>query len=157
MSSFHTLLIGLAGLLLTGCVGVSRAENLPIRSLAKSAFSGIQDPKQEVIKDKAAYDALWTRHLANAKGAVTQPDVDFSKEMVILVAMGRQNTGGYAIQVSGVEVSGDKVKVTVTRTTPPPGAMALQALTAPVHIVAVPRSDLSPEFIDTKPAPRPKK
>jgi hypothetical protein len=157
MSSFHTLLIGLAGLLLTACLSPGHAEDQPIRPLVKSAFSGIQDPKQEVIKDKAAWDAVWTRHLANAKGAVSQPEVDFSKEMIILVAMGRQNTGGYSIQVSSVRAVGDKLEITVTRTTPPPGSMSIQALTAPVSIVAVPRSSLEPVFIDIKPAPKPKK
>jgi hypothetical protein len=157
MSSFHTLLIGLAGLLLTACLSPGQADNLPVRSLVKSAFSGIQDPKQEVIKDKAAWDAAWTRHLANTKGGISQPEVDFSKEMVILVAMGRQNSGGYSIQVSTVEKTIDKLQITVTRTTPPPGSMSIQALTAPIHIVAVPRSSLEPEFIDVKPAPKPRK
>ena len=157
MSSFQTLLIGLAGFLLLGCVTGSHAETLPVRSLVKAAFSGIQDPKHEVIKDKAAWEAVWARHVANTKGAVPRPEVDFSKDMVILVAMGRQNTGGYSIQVSSVQTKGDTLEIAVTRTTPPPGTMVIQALTAPVHMVAVPRSALVPEFIDSQPAPKPKK
>ena len=150
MNSVQTLLIGLLGLLLTGCLSPSRAaEGLPVRSLARAAFSGIQDPKQEVIKDKAVWEETWARHVSKAKGAPPRPDVDFTKEMVIMAAMGRKNSGGYSIQVTSVKPVGDKLQVNITQIAPPPGAMTIQALTSPIQFVAVPRSDLEPEFKET--------
>jgi PrcB C-terminal len=141
------VLLFFAVLLLAGSVSGAWADSFPIRTLAKGAFSGIQEPKQEVIKDRAAFEKLWAKHLAGGKSAATLPDVDFSKDMVILVTLGRKNTGGYSIRVTSVEPVGNKLLISVRRTSPRPGAMAIQVLTSPFDMVVVPKSDLAPEFV----------
>jgi PrcB C-terminal len=150
MNVIQPVLLGLTAMLLVGCASNAWAEPLPIRTLVKGAFSGIQEPKQEVIRDKATWEKTWAKHSASSKSAGKMPEVDFSKEMVIFVTMGRKNTGGYSIQVTKVEPMGDKLRITVSRTAPPAGAMTIQALTAPFQIVAVPKSDLSPKFVETE-------
>jgi len=49
-----------------------------------------------------------------------------------------------------VESVDKRLKIWVRRKTPPPGAMLIQTLTVPFHIVAVPKSDLRPEFVEMK-------
>jgi hypothetical protein len=131
-----------------GCLGAAPASSDGFHTIARGAFSGITQPTEQVIKDKAAWEALWAKHAAGAQPAEKLPQIDFPKEMVIFVAMGRKNTGGYKIQITKVEPVGDKLRISVLRSSPPPGAMAIQALTAPFDIVAVAKSDLKPEFID---------
>jgi hypothetical protein len=70
--------------------------------------------------------------------------------MVIAVTMGTKRTGGYAIEIVGVEVVDKKLKISVKETSPPPGAMAIQVLSAPFHFVAMPRSDFAVEFEEAK-------
>jgi hypothetical protein len=152
MNSYPLALLSLAGLLLAGCLSAAAAEALPIRTLAKGAFGGIQEPRQEIIQDKAAWEKVWAKHAGEGRAPGSLPEVDFSKDMVILVTMGRKNTGGYGIQITQVEPVGNKLQISVKRTNPPPGAMTIQALTAPFHMVAVPRSDLVPEFVPASPA-----
>jgi hypothetical protein len=149
MALIQSFLLALILILTVQYVSPIRADSLPIRTLAKGPFSGIQEARQEVIKDEAAWEKTWAKHLAAAKGSTNRPAVDFSKEMVIIATFGQQHTGGYAIEISQVEAVGDKLKVSITRTTPPPGSMALQSLTAPFHVVAVSRNDLKPEFTTT--------
>jgi hypothetical protein len=139
----------IAGLLLIMSFAPAMAESMPMRTLAQGAFGGIQLPKREVIKDAAAWEKLWAQHAAPTRGG-ERPQVDFSKEMVILVTMGRQTTGGYAIEITKVEPDREHLRIMIKRTSPPPDAMTIQALTAPFHIVAVPRSDLEPRFIEGK-------
>ena len=134
-----------------GCATATGASPPSIRSLAKGGFSGIQKAKQEVIKDRAAWEKLWTEHNKSTKSASRAPDVDFSKEMVIVVTMGTKRTGGYSVEIVSAEPAGEKLKVSVKQTSPAPGAMTIQALTAPFHFVAVPRSDLEPEFVEAAP------
>jgi hypothetical protein len=74
--------------------------------------------------------------------------------MVIAVTMGRRSTGGYSIEITRVERVGNRLRVEVTRTAPPRGAMTIQALTAPFHFVAVPASDLPVRFVEKKPGTR---
>jgi hypothetical protein len=123
------------------------AESLPLRKLAHGAFGGIQTAKREVIKDQSAWDKLWAQH-AQPVNEPEKPKVDFSKEMVILVAMGRKTTGGHSIEITSVKPDRDHLIITVKSSSPPPGAFATQALTAPFHIVAVPRSELKPKFVE---------
>jgi hypothetical protein len=157
MSDMNSLLqplsVSLTAAVLLGCLSSVRADSLPLRVLAKGAFSGIQEPSQQVIKDKSALEMAWAKHSSGGRGTGKLPEVDFTKEMVILVAMGRKNTGGYAIQVTKVEPVGDKLQISVQRTSPKPGSMAIQALTSPFQVVAVPKSDLTPEFVDASPRP----
>jgi hypothetical protein len=149
-------LLALAVLSSAACVSPTTADVLPMRTIAKGAFSGIQEPKQEVIQDSAAWERAKTQLTAGVKGGQNMPEVDFTKEMVILVTLGRKNTGGYSIQVTKVESIGDKLRITVARTSPPPGAMAILALTAPFEAVAVPKSGLTPEFVEGKAPEKPK-
>jgi len=146
ISLFATLTL----LLALSITEAAQAHPFPIRTIAKGAISGIQEPTQELIKDQAAWEKTWTRHATRV--LEKRPEVDFSKEMVILVALGRKNTGGYTIEVTKVEPVGDKLQITVRRKSPTPGAMTVQMVTAPFQMVAVPQSDLAPEFVEAKAA-----
>ena len=145
--------IGIAASLacLFNCVTANGAQSLPIRSLKKGAFSGIREVKQEVVKSADAWEKLWKQHAAAGESDKI-PAVDFSKEMVVVATMGTKRTGGYTIEIEGVEAKGKTLNISVKKTSPPPDAMTIQALTAPFHFVAVPKSDLKPEFLEAKPA-----
>ena len=134
------------------CATQHFAGALPMTNIAKGAFSGITEARQEVIRDKAAWEKLWNQHNVTTKQGGRIPEIDFAKEMVIAVTLGRKRTGGYAIEILSVAAEDKKLKVTVKRTAPAPGAMVTQALTAPFHFVAVPRSDLNQEFVEVKAA-----
>jgi hypothetical protein len=153
MNLFH-LSLGTLAILALACVDSLSAAGLPMRTLAKGAFSGIQESRQEVIRDEAAWQRFWAQHSTSSRTGGPVPPVDFTKEMVIAVTLGRRTTGGYSIQLTNVEPQQDTLRIMVRRTAPPPGAMAIQALTAPFHFVAVPKSDLKPEFVMTGPEKR---
>ena len=138
------------------CLAADAGGKISIRTLAKGAFSGVMDSKQEVIKDQTAWEKFWSAHCASAKPAPPIPAVDFAKEMVIAVTMGKKNSGGYAIEITGVETMANHLNILVKRTSPAPGAITIAALTAPFHFVVVPKSDLRPEFLDTPTAERAK-
>ncbi len=152
MNVIQTIAIGLSLACLLNCVAANGAQTLPIRSLKKGAFSGIRDVKQEVVKSADTWEKLWKQHTTAAGGADKIPAVDFSKEMVVVATMGTKRTGGYMIEIVGVEAKDKTLKISVKKSSPPPNAMTIQALTAPFHFVAVPRSDLKPEFVEVKPA-----
>jgi len=134
-----------------GCVSINGAQPLPIRVLAKGAFSGIREARQEVINDAEHWEKLWNQHATSAGSEEKIPAVDFSKEMVIVAAMGTRRTGGYSIEIVRVEPGGKTLSIAVRKSSPPPGAITIQALTAPFHFVAVPKSDLKPRFVEVAP------
>ena len=144
----HTVALSLSFGCLLQCAGADSPRSLPVRSLAKGAFSGIREARQEVVRKASDWEKLWRQHGVSAGATEKIPDVDFAKEMVIVATLGTQRTGGYSIEVAGVEARGKTLRISIKKSAPPPGAITIQALTAPFHFVAVPRSDLKPEFVD---------
>jgi hypothetical protein len=151
MNVIQTVALGLSLGCLLNCLAANGAQPLTIRSLKKGAFSGIREVKEEVVKSADAWNKLWKQHAAAGESDKI-PAVDFSKEMVVVATMGTKRTGGYAIEILGVEPSDKTLKISVKRSGPPPDAMTIQALTAPFHFVAVPKSNLKPEFVEVKSA-----
>jgi hypothetical protein len=136
--------------LCAGCAGSPSTGELPVRNLAKGAFSALDTGGELVIRNRTEWSELWLKHARMQTGSAI-PEVDFEREMVIAVTMGRRSTGGYGIEITRVKREGNGLRVEVTRTTPARGAMTIQALTAPFHFVAVPASDLPVSFFEKDP------
>jgi hypothetical protein len=151
MNIIPTVGIGLSLACLLHCLAADAAHTPPIRSLKKGAFSGIHEAKQEVVKSADAWEKLWKQHVTSMSASDKIPAVDFSKEMVVVATMGTKRSGGYSIEIVDVVASGETLKISVKKTSPPPDAMSIQALTAPFHFVAVPKSKLKPEFVEMNP------
>jgi len=148
MNIIQTIAIGLSLAVLVNCATANGARLVPIRSLAKGVFSGIRDAKQEIVRNADDWEKLWKQHAVSAGAAEKVPEVDFAKEMVVAATMGTRRTGGYSIEIVSVEAGEKTLKISVRKRSPPPGALTVQALTAPFHFVAVPRNDLKPEFVE---------
>lgn len=109
-----------------------------VRTIGKGPMSGIDAPRQVTIRTGANWSALWHEH---APGGQAMPAVDFSKEMVLGVFLGSRPTSGYGVQiVRTVNASGTLI-VQYVETGPAPGTVSAQVVTAPYHLVAVPKHD----------------
>ncbi len=72
------------------------------------------------------------------------PDAPAPDGRVLVVAFqGAQRTGGYAIRITEIARSGDRVVVTASFTAPPPGSIVAQVLTSPAHAVSIAAADAS--------------
>jgi hypothetical protein len=125
-------------MMITGSFG-AEPEEPKIRTLAKGAFSGIEKATELVVTNSTQWAEVWKKHSAQQQPAKALPEVDFKTNSVVLVALGRKPTGGYAVEVSDVRSSEGKTEILVKTRAPKPGGIQLQALSAPFHIVAVPK------------------
>jgi hypothetical protein len=130
------MLYGVAALLL--CCASFGGEALQMRTLFKGNFSGLQEPSQVVITNQAGWEALWQRHEVKVSPKTSPPEVDFSKEAVVVAALGQKKSGGYAIEIAEVRQTPEGAEAIVKTRSPKAGTLTIQALTAPTHIVAVP-------------------
>jgi hypothetical protein len=118
----------------------------PFYRLLQAQYSGIPEPRRVVIRDPAAWETLWDE--ARRVGSLPPaPSVDFTRDMVLVVAMGLRPTGGYRISVDAVYRAHGGVFVVVREISPGAGAMVTQVLTAPLDLVRVPRTDEAVTFI----------
>jgi hypothetical protein len=83
-----------------------------------------------------------TTDAARAKIANLVPNATApAGRVLVAVFQGQQNTGGYSVQITAIELNGDQLVVRATFGVPAPGAMVTQALTSPAHIVSIASAD----------------
>jgi hypothetical protein len=66
-----------------------------------------------------------------------------SGRVLVAVFQGQQSTGGYSIQITAIERSGDQLVVRATFGVPGPGGIVTQVLTSPAHVVSVAAADVT--------------
>jgi hypothetical protein len=79
---------------------------------------------------------------ARTELATLLPTLPAATDRVYIGAFaGSQRTGGYALRVDAVERTGDRLVVRATFTAPPSGAITIQVLTSPAHLVSISAPD----------------
>jgi len=111
--------------------------------------SGLTERERIVVRDQRSWAALWTRIVGSYRPAPAPPAVDFDDEMIIVVSMGTRPTGGYAIYIDGVTALRGNLVVS-TREVSPGRCGVTQALTEPVALARLERSDLPVSFVNRR-------
>ena len=145
------LLTPLLFALFVGCSAAASkiATEYSVVTLGKGSQSGVRERKFVVIKSESDWKALWNSHASVSVPPKERLLVDFQTEMIVAVFSGEKSTGGYSIQISRIQEDSTKhaLEVIVHESKPPPGAMVIQALTQPYHIVKLTRIDLPVTFV----------
>jgi len=109
-------------------------------------------PLRLVIKSREEFSDFWKRLTAPVppgSWVPPLPEIDFSKEMIVVSAMGSRPSSGYLIYIDGAcEVDG-QVEVFVSSVEDGCGA-ELAIVTNPADAVRLPRSDLPVVFRETQ-------
>lgn len=109
---------------------------LPLTTIDEGTLSGIDERGEIVVRTAAQWEALWREHAPERE----RPTVDFDRFAVLAVFMGARPTAGWSIRiVSVVAADDDGVEIVATRSAPQKDQMVAQVVTAPFHIVSVPR------------------
>lgn len=117
---------------------------------AHSAYSGILEPRRQVIRDAQAWAAFWDEFHTNVDPKPALPPVDFTRHMVLAAAMGQRSSGGYAITIEEVHAGTGLMIARVLEQSPGEECMVTGALTAPATAVLVPQSDGDVEFQEAR-------
>jgi hypothetical protein len=115
---------------------------------AFAQYNGVADRRRLVIRDTAAWQALWAELSAPQHPAPPAPAVDFAEYMVVFAAAGPRTTGGHATAVDEVLADGPALFVRVTEVSPGAGCVTTQALTSPIAARLVPRRDGSVSWLE---------
>lgn len=102
-------------------------------------YSGIETAEQGVVRDSAAWAALWARVVAPGSPPQPLPAVNFSRDMVVYVALGRRSTGGHSAVIAPIYETGGAYHAVVTEVRRDPSCPTWPALTAPVALVRAPQ------------------
>jgi hypothetical protein len=144
-------LLALLLLLAPGCapraVEVFTLESLPLsRPVDAGSFSGFLEPERAVVRDSVQFGELWRRAHAHLVPVPPLPSIDFERNMVIVAALGKRSTGGYAVAIRDVDATSGRVIVSVDVTTPGERCMVTMAESSPFDLVVVPVRSGTVEF-----------
>lgn len=106
---------------------MTAAQDLPFTDHGSTQQSGYEGAPRIV----AATDAAAT--------GVGQLASTSSGRLYIAVFAGSRRTGGYGIRVARIDRAGDTLSVRATFSSPAPGALTIQVLTSPAHLVSIER------------------
>jgi len=146
----------LLGLVLVGgCATPSSGHKLAWRTLSRGLTSGLTESRKSVVRSEVEFLKLWAEHAAEVNRPALPPSVDFEREMVLVLAMGRCPTGGYLTEVVDVELRGRTLRVLVGERSPSPGSIQIQRETQPFQFVALPAVSGRVEFRTVREAQKP--
>jgi len=140
-------------LLPNGCVGTDNHSKEKPTLKVRLLYKGDQcktnrlDPHAIWIEDpdqfKKTYARL-TRHTIGAQQDLSSR-VDFSREGILIVAMGQKPTGGYGLELNRefAAISDDTAVLRVSWIEPPKGAVLPQIITSPCLAVILPKGPYS--------------
>jgi len=93
-----------------------------------------------LISDKETWAEIWRLANGNIEPMPELAEIDFSKQMVLAVFMGRKNSAGYSNEITSINKAKGILNVKVVNYQRESGTM-LPVLTSPFHIVKVPKGN----------------
>ncbi|HEV3468692.1 MAG TPA: DUF885 family protein, partial [Pyrinomonadaceae bacterium] len=119
-----------------GAAQTEEAKPVEFSVLATGTYSTYEGGRRvEMISSPEDWEQVW-EVIGTGRPL---PDVNFDTRAVIVAYQGRQPTGGYSIEITGVNRVGTVLAITVNERRPASGDITTQALTSPFSAVSVPR------------------
>jgi len=103
--------------------------------------SGINEPREVVIKDASSWAKFWAEHQSNRGTPIPAPVVDFKKQMVVGIFIGDRGSSGFSVEITDIKEVGKETIVSYRETHPSSGRMQLRVMTQPYPLRAIPRTN----------------
>ena len=138
--------IGAAALLLAvGCIENGTRPDGPIEFTRITPngtpvyHSGMLEPLRIAVFDEAKFAEYWNQAFPSNDPGAALPKVDFSREFVVVTALGERSSGGYGVEVAAAAGAAGEVTVGVTTEVPGKDCEVTLATTQPVDFVKLAR------------------
>lgn len=110
--------------------GIELAQPVMILERVEGNSDALKSIGTMHIETQAQYDALGDANIFPGP-------IDFDANDLVIVALGEQPTGGFAVKIASIQLDGGELAVTGKATTPGPDAVTTQALTYPYSAVLI--------------------
>ena len=112
-------------------------------------YSGITAPARLVVRDAVTWQAAWAQINRGVSPVSPAPSIDFSREMVIVAALGTRGSSGYDVLIDGAtEADAGGAAIAIRSTSPGVGCASLTVLTQPVDIARMPIRNGAVTFVE---------
>ncbi|MBL4594663.1 MAG: protease complex subunit PrcB family protein [Flavobacteriales bacterium] len=104
----------------------------------------------QVISNEQEFKKVWDLAFANFMDKEPFPSVSFETQLVLLVAMGERNSGGYNISIKSIDETKTNVVVTVEESKPGSTCITTTVMAYPYQIVTIDKSKKEVTFKKTE-------
>ena len=115
--------------------GAASTTTATMKNVAKGPISGIDTARQVTVRSAPEFATLWKSHAADRQ----MPDVDFNTNMVVGIFLGGRPTAGFGVEIVSAQPEAGALVVKYKESRPSRDAISAQVVTAPFHLVAVPK------------------
>jgi hypothetical protein len=105
-----------------------------------SVFSGFADSARFVVRDSGAWRETWQTIHRPFIPPPPVPPIDFSREMVVVAALGTRSSEGYEVVFENVREDTSGIEVDVRVNEPARGCPVAAVMTQPVDLARIPAS-----------------
>jgi hypothetical protein len=149
-ASFTVLLSACAS---SGLTTLTSPTSVPVIRLRAEPYSfefasGLDTAARLVVRDAGAWKSLWAQIYEQRTPVPPVPTVDFSREMLVVAALGERSSGGYGILIDGASIEGANLTIAVRSISPGGACGVTLAATQPVDIARLPRRDGVVRFVE---------
>jgi hypothetical protein len=102
-----------------------------------------------VIRDGDEWRDVWKTIFEPSFRKPRLPEIDFSREMVVVVGLGERPSSGYKILIDSAYERDDQLEIGVFSESPGHNCVALTVMTQPVDIAVLPKVERSVVFRET--------
>lgn len=120
-------------------MGRSLGEEQPSMTVVREYFSGITEPADLLITSNDQWTRIWAAIYSNRTPVPTRPDIDFTREALVLSALG--TSPGISNLIEGVRLFERGVVVRVVKERYSERCLVLTAIGQPVHVVRIARPE----------------
>jgi hypothetical protein len=135
-----SIALAVSVLALTGCGGADTTTTADVQAtvLEQGQHGAIKDVTQEQYHNQADFKAGWDKlYVGQSEPAL--PNVDFTKDSVVLFAIGEHKSGGYKARVIKAALTGTVFDVGFEVTIPGVGChTTTQEFTRPFIVISIP-------------------
>lgn len=111
-------------------------QNIPFNTVVKNTNGGFQELTQEFYNNQTAFEKAWKLAWSNFSDPTPVPIVDFNKDVVVLVALGKRHNGGYQLKINSVREEPNQIIVDYIEITPNPKCTYAQSIVFPYEFIA---------------------
>lgn len=120
---------------------IGKKISITSTELSTGTNSAFVTKTNQTILDKEEFKKVWDIAFANFMNKKSLPEIDFENKMVLLVAMGEHNSGGYTIKINKIEEFDENIVVTIGEKKPGKTCMTTSVMTYPYQIVSLKKSE----------------
>lgn len=115
-------------------------SNTPLTLLMSEEYSGLREAETLVITDAKTLKSFFSKINRTRKPGIIVPNIDFSKEMVIIVCSGEHMSGGLASIPYILEETDSKMVLSIKPENGEKG-LVTTAITSPFRMYSMPITD----------------